>query len=426
MTHVSPVRPENPSHSQLPQRRDRHQGVLPRTWLDHSVIPAFDGGILSVDVAVAIWCAPLHVPDRRADNRMANPATDSFAVIVVHGGEGTSPLGYRFGTCRCQRFREEFMKRMVMLAVMAVTLIGLLVSPSRSQDWVVQKRISEAIESRRRGDPALMIELAEPANAAILVSGLQCLESYAKDPDREAREAVAVLIQTVRDPRVIPILATLVGDDSSVSHIAIDILLRNFGRREIAEANAVGLQGALMHYTVTVCGPGSVSAKGLRLLSCFRFDQTVARFLEDLRSVSEKENRRVYDHIVEVPARIGIDLALAELGDKTAIARTKEILDCNDDDKAILFLLGSVRFVSDDGLLGGLVRMTREKRHAVNTFDGIRLRMCDFAVSEFVVALGPDVVGVPNNSLVYRYSDAQLATASARLEAWLVSGDRQQ
>jgi hypothetical protein len=178
-----------------------------------------------------------------------------------------------------------------------------------------------------------------------------------------------------------------------------------------------------MHYTVSADGPGNVSAKGLRLLSCFRFDKTVARFLEDLRSVSEKENRLVNDHIVEVPARVGIDLALAELGDKTAIARTKEILDCNDDDKAILFLLGSVRFVTDDVLLGGLVRTTREKRDAVNNFEGVRLRMCDFAVSRFAETLGPEVVGVPDSDLLYRYSDEQIATASARLETWLASRD---
>lgn len=62
------------------ERRDRRQGVLLRTWLDHSVIPAFEGRILSVDVAVAIRCAPLHVPDRRADRDALIAAT-----ALVHG-----------------------------------------------------------------------------------------------------------------------------------------------------------------------------------------------------------------------------------------------------------------------------------------------------------------------------------------------------
>jgi predicted nucleic acid-binding protein len=56
-------------------RRDQHQGSLLRRWLEHQVLPAFDGRILSVDTAVARKCAELHIPDRRAERDAMIAAT---------------------------------------------------------------------------------------------------------------------------------------------------------------------------------------------------------------------------------------------------------------------------------------------------------------------------------------------------------------
>jgi predicted nucleic acid-binding protein len=64
----------------LVERRDPQQGAMLRAWLDHRVLPAFDGRILSVDVAVAQCCAKLHVPDPRADRDALIAAT-----AIVHG-----------------------------------------------------------------------------------------------------------------------------------------------------------------------------------------------------------------------------------------------------------------------------------------------------------------------------------------------------
>lgn len=62
------------------QRRDPSQGTRLRSWLDTRVQPEFEGRILSIDDAVAIRCAHLHVPDRRneADALIA-------ATALVHG-----------------------------------------------------------------------------------------------------------------------------------------------------------------------------------------------------------------------------------------------------------------------------------------------------------------------------------------------------
>lgn len=64
----------------LVERRDPAQGAMLRTWLDGHVLPAFAGRILSVDTAVALRSARLHVPG-------PGPLRDSFiaATALVHG-----------------------------------------------------------------------------------------------------------------------------------------------------------------------------------------------------------------------------------------------------------------------------------------------------------------------------------------------------
>ncbi|RCL02111.1 MAG: toxin VapC [Candidatus Tokpelaia sp. JSC188] len=63
------------------ERRDPAQGIRIRSWMDHHVLPEFANRILPVDTAVALRCAPLHVP---ADPR---PERDAFiaATALVHG-----------------------------------------------------------------------------------------------------------------------------------------------------------------------------------------------------------------------------------------------------------------------------------------------------------------------------------------------------
>lgn len=62
------------------ERRDRKQGTALRDWLDKQVLPAFAERVLPVDLAVALRCAGLHVPDRMADGDALIAAT-----ALVHG-----------------------------------------------------------------------------------------------------------------------------------------------------------------------------------------------------------------------------------------------------------------------------------------------------------------------------------------------------
>lgn len=59
----------------LIERRDLAQAELLRTWLNHHVLPTFNGRILAVDTAVALCCGKLHVPDPRSDRDALIAAT---------------------------------------------------------------------------------------------------------------------------------------------------------------------------------------------------------------------------------------------------------------------------------------------------------------------------------------------------------------
>jgi toxin FitB len=64
----------------LAERRDAEKGAIFRTWLNSHVLPAFEGRILPVDLAVALQSAKFHVPD-------PHPIRDGLiaATALVHG-----------------------------------------------------------------------------------------------------------------------------------------------------------------------------------------------------------------------------------------------------------------------------------------------------------------------------------------------------
>jgi predicted nucleic acid-binding protein len=64
----------------LAERRDPPQGAVLRLWLETLALPAFDGRILPVDVAIAKRAAKCHLPNPR-------PVNDALiaATALVHG-----------------------------------------------------------------------------------------------------------------------------------------------------------------------------------------------------------------------------------------------------------------------------------------------------------------------------------------------------
>ncbi len=62
------------------ERRDTPQGSRLRAWMNHHVLPEFRDRTLPIDAAVALRCAPLHVPDPYSDRDALIAAT-----ALVHG-----------------------------------------------------------------------------------------------------------------------------------------------------------------------------------------------------------------------------------------------------------------------------------------------------------------------------------------------------
>jgi predicted nucleic acid-binding protein len=62
------------------ERKNIAQGTILRAWLQHRVLPEFDGRILPVDTAVAQRCARPHIPDKCGERDALIAAT-----ALVHG-----------------------------------------------------------------------------------------------------------------------------------------------------------------------------------------------------------------------------------------------------------------------------------------------------------------------------------------------------
>lgn len=77
------------------ERRDAGQGAIMRAWLDHHVLPAFSGRVLPIDATVALRCARLHVPDRRAerDALIAATAISHGMTVVTRNLADFEPTG---------------------------------------------------------------------------------------------------------------------------------------------------------------------------------------------------------------------------------------------------------------------------------------------------------------------------------------------
>src|SRR4051812_14862865 len=57
------------------ERKDPLQAAVIRAWLTDQILPRFEGRILPVDAAVALRCAPLHVPDPHSERDALIAAT---------------------------------------------------------------------------------------------------------------------------------------------------------------------------------------------------------------------------------------------------------------------------------------------------------------------------------------------------------------
>ncbi|ESW66619.1 MULTISPECIES: type II toxin-antitoxin system VapC family toxin [unclassified Mesorhizobium] len=67
----------------LLSRKDTRQATMYREWLDQTLIPQFDDRILSIDTAVVVRCANLHVPDPKPERDALIAATALVKNLTV-------------------------------------------------------------------------------------------------------------------------------------------------------------------------------------------------------------------------------------------------------------------------------------------------------------------------------------------------------
>ncbi len=90
----------------LKENKDKATGLILRTWLEDHIKPSFDGRVLSVDSAVAIQSALLHVINPR-------PFRDGLiaATAIVHGMTIVTRNISDFESCRVKLLNPwEFSK----------------------------------------------------------------------------------------------------------------------------------------------------------------------------------------------------------------------------------------------------------------------------------------------------------------------------
>src|SRR5581483_10564954 len=79
----------------LVERRDALQGAVLRRWLQHEILTPFATRILTIDAAVALQCASLHVPDPRPerDALIAATALTHRLTVVTRNTVDFEPMG---------------------------------------------------------------------------------------------------------------------------------------------------------------------------------------------------------------------------------------------------------------------------------------------------------------------------------------------
>jgi hypothetical protein len=297
----------------------------------------------------------------------------------------------------------------ILIAAMVLTLAPFGVA--RGQQDNIEQRLIAAVENARKGDQKSVALLKKDPE---LLKALPFLRRYLNDPNDGVRSSVFALAEGVHTAEAVSILSDLMKEDHGRwGEAPVKAFYNEYDCKELLDGGGPRLRDNLILFVED--GRNLSRAKGILLLSCFKDDKNIIRALESLDKDRRKTVTVDWNNYVDLAT--SVDLALAEIGNKSALERFLQRLakgEAND----LVFAFRAIRFINNKEVLAALVEKIGDKRKAVYPWsDDFYLRISDLAVNALAKkARQPLEIVVQNN---YRYSDRELERAYELLKLHL-------
>lgn len=237
------------------------------------------------------------------------------------------------------------------------------------------------------------------------------LEKYIDDPSEYVRDFVVALVRKQTSPEALDILARSLQDrEGYIAEKAMDVVHNEYGCEQVAASKRVG-DGLKVYLDRR---PNS--ARAVLLLSCFRDDPAVSRLIAEKRKYLGTHGDGGIHH--GVPFNLGVEMALANLGDAQAVAKVKLYIAKAEVDN-LFYIFDNIKFVTSRELRLYLVESLNDKRPAYEPVAHIDyvLRVCDLAMTA-LTSTTPTLI-TRDSDKQRQYSDEDLKAAYARLKAQL-------
>jgi HEAT repeat protein len=294
-----------------------------------------------------------------------------------------------------ERMSTKFLVPILLMLVPSAVAIA--------QQTPIEQRVAAAIESARKGNQRPVALLKKDPE---LAKGLPYLRRFVTDPDSLVKSSVLALAAGVHTPEAVGILTDLMKEDNGRwAEASVKAFYPDYDCRELIDVGGSRLRDSLIYFVEN--RKGLSIGKAILILSCFKGDKEAVRLLESLDKGQQKKIALNWNNSVDIAT--GVDLALAEIGEKEAAERFVQRVgrgETND----LIFAFTAIRFINEKEVLSALVERIEDKRPATYPWsDDFYLRIGDLAVNALAEkAQKPLGISIKNN---YRYSDEELEKA---------------
>jgi len=234
-------------------------------------------------------------------------------------------------------------------------LINITPIPQGEIGKVVADVMAEVVKGNRSRVPGLSLRADE---------AIPYLPAFAISANDLVRSAAAEVASLSQSEKAVQILTVIAGGKGSSATVAVERLFIVYSPVEILKWGNRQLAKSLMRYLERVPN----SAEGILLLSCFKSDKSVPRFLHRHRkkhaALDLMITRPEESPLVKAP--VCIDISLSELGKTDAAERLGGYLTGKSIDD-ILFILHAMKVINNRGTLLKISELLKDSRVAFET-----------------------------------------------------------